>query len=283
MKKLLLIILCFCLCGCHMISTDKKAKIKEEYIPKRVISIKKNTVKQISVYINKQKIYGEAYIPKTEKTVPVVILCHGYGGNYRNLSVLADYLMEHQIAAYTFDFRGGSPINKSDGFMRDMSVSTEIEDLQAVIEKIKTLNFIDNSKIYLGGHSQGGLVASLTAAKRNDIKGLFLGAPAYNIPMLCRFSPVPEKGQTISFLKGKIGRRYIIDGRKYLMYRDIMDYRGHVTIFHGSKDTVVPLSYSLQAKKAYSDIKVHIIRNAGHLFTKNMQIQMGEYLIKSIK
>ena len=57
-----------------------------------------------------------------------------------------------------------------------MSVSTEISDLEVVIDYIK--NNVFPEKLFLYGESQGGFVSALTGAKRKDISGLVLLYPA---------------------------------------------------------------------------------------------------------
>ena len=55
--------------------------------------------------------------------------------------------------------------SNSDGKNSDMSVITEIRDLESVIEYTQNLEYTDEKEIVLMGCSQGGFVAALTAAK----------------------------------------------------------------------------------------------------------------------
>lgn len=54
---------------------------------------------------------------------------------------------------------------KSDGNTTDMSVLTEVKDLEAVIEYAESKTYTNSSKILLMGCSQGGFVSAITAAK----------------------------------------------------------------------------------------------------------------------
>lgn len=54
---------------------------------------------------------------------------------------------------------------KSDGNTTDMSVLTEVKDLEAVIEYAESKTYTNSSKILLMGCSQGGFVSVITAAK----------------------------------------------------------------------------------------------------------------------
>ena len=77
-----------------------------------------------------KKIYGRLYLPdRGNGRFPLVILGHGYDGSYSDNLDYGRYLSSNGIACYVFDFCGGSEDSKSSGSMEDMSVWTEIEDL----------------------------------------------------------------------------------------------------------------------------------------------------------
>ncbi len=57
-------------------------------------------------------------------------------------------LAEMGYASYCFDFNGGSVMNnKSDGKKEDMSVLTEVKDLEAVIDYLRTLSYVNRDRI----------------------------------------------------------------------------------------------------------------------------------------
>ena len=63
-----------------------------------------------------------------------------------------------------FDFNGHGD---SDGEFENMTVLNEIEDANAILNYVKTDPHVRN--IYLVGHSQGGVVASMLAGLYPDI------------------------------------------------------------------------------------------------------------------
>ena len=141
------------------------------------------TVKEIYI-INKdnQHIYTQLYKPKKSGKMPIVIYSHGLGATYRAGIDYAKELANYGIATITLDFRGGSDRSKSDGSTKEMSFLTEMEDLETVLEEIKTWDFVDTDNIILMGSSQGGAISALVSAKRDDIKGAILLYPALGIP-----------------------------------------------------------------------------------------------------
>ncbi|MBQ5630655.1 MAG: acetylxylan esterase, partial [Ruminococcus sp.] len=65
-----------------------------------------------------QKIYGQAFVPKTDGRSPLIITSHGLGANHESGASYAKKYAPKGFAVYTFDFRGGSNKNnenKSDG------------------------------------------------------------------------------------------------------------------------------------------------------------------------
>lgn len=131
-----------------------------------------------------QKIYGIAYIPETEnETVPLVICAHGLGGSYQSNAAYAEQFASHGIAAYCFDFRGGGG-SRSDGDTTEMSVMTEVSDLEVIMEAASGWDFVDENKIVLLGTSQGGITSAIAAARHAEqISGLVLMYPAFLVGM----------------------------------------------------------------------------------------------------
>ena len=87
-------------------------------------------------------IRGTEYRPQGEK-LPVAIVSHGFMAWQDTVRHYAKELARMGYCAYCFDFCGGSARNKgkSDGATTDMSVLTEVLDLEAVIEYVRGLPY----------------------------------------------------------------------------------------------------------------------------------------------
>ena len=101
---------------------------------------------------------------KQDQHCPMVVFCHGFGGRKEGplFELVADSLQKHGIASIRFDFNGHG---ESEGRFQDMTVPNEIEDAKKVVTYVKNLPYVE--KIALVGHSQGGVVASMTAGELN--------------------------------------------------------------------------------------------------------------------
>lgn len=214
---------------------------------------------------------------------PIAIVCHGFMANHKMVAHFARRLASWGYAAYCFDFCGGCVAGgKSKGKTTEMSVLTEVEDLEAVLAYAKALPYTAAQGTLLMGCSQGGLVCALTAAKRGaEIEQLALLYPALCIPddaragkmMFARFDPqnVPK---TLWCGPMHLGRRYVTDVLDMDPYREIAPYPGDVLIVHGTDDQLVNIRYSRRAKDVYDarsgarGCRLVCIEGATHMFSK---------------
>ena len=223
-------------------------------------------------------IRGTEYRPQGED-LPVAIVCHGFMAFQDTVRQYAIALAELGYAAYCFDFCGGSFMKcQSDGATTDMSVLTEVKDLEAVIAYVQSLPYT-GSELLLMGCSQGGFVSALTAAKHPEmVSKLVLFYPALCIPddaragkmMFAKFDPqnVPE---TINCMRMKLGRCYVTDVIGMDPYAEIKGYPGDILLVHGTKDKIVNLAYAKRANEMYkaegTNIRFEIIEGGGHMFS----------------
>lgn len=233
--------------------------------------------------INRQTIRGILYLPDSNDKQKIIILSHGLSLNYTYMLPYAEKLYQQQIASFIFDYRGGGYDCKSDGKISDMSIHTEIDDLNAVIDHIKDEELVDENKIYLGGHSQGGLVSSLVAPTRDDIKGLFLFAPAYEIPDDVKERDNPKDNNVLNLMPEHLGETYINSALKLNVYETIGEYKEKVCIFHGIEDKRVPIEYSVKADKIYENSTVYIYEDGEHRFSDEIKDDVVNIISEILK
>ena len=129
------------------------------------------------IYKNKNAnviLSGTLTTPQDQGTFPAVILIAGSGPHKRDAEkygnkmflVLADHLTRKGIAVLRFDKRG---CGKSTGNFKTSTIMDFANDVEAGIKYLKSREDIDPNKIGLIGHSEGGMVASILAAKSKDL------------------------------------------------------------------------------------------------------------------
>ena len=220
---------------------------------------------------NGKRIFGIMYRPQSAAAkMPVTILSHGYGVTHANVIQYAEALAKKGIAAYCFDFCGGSESSRSDGSPLDMSILTEQRDLESVLAMIQKLDYVDTERIFLQGSSMGGVIAAITGADhRDEIRGMILIYPALkaveNIARMYKNADnIPESTQHLWM---RVGRRFFADIMHFDVYTSITRYDKNVLIIHGDRDGIVPLAGSRQAVKVYPSAELKIIPGAGHGFS----------------
>ena len=250
-------------------------------------------------------IRGTEYRPEGEN-LPIAIVSHGFMANQDTVKHYAKLFAELGYVSYCFDFNGGCVVKgKSDGKTTEMSVLTEVMDLEAVIEYAKSRSYTNSEKIVLAGGSQGGFVSALTAAKHpEEIEKLVLIFPALCIPddaragkmMFAKFNPenIPE---IVNCGPMKLGRCYVEDVIRMDPYEEIKAYPGEVLLIHGTADDLVHWEYSKKAYETYQGYNpaglvsekravLRLIEGGGHGFSKKHDAiameEMRKFIAKGI-
>lgn len=212
---------------------------------------------------------------------PMVILMHGIfsSKNIVPIPALAKALAKEGIASVCFDFGGHW---KSEGQMQQMTVGKEIEDALAMWEYARSLPYV--SRIGLLGHSQGGVVASMTAgilASRGESPAaLVLVAPGSVIQDACKggkffgaeFNPADPPEYIKCFGIMRLGREYILTTQELDIYGTAKAYTGPVRLIHGSADTIVPMSCSEKFVETYTqDAELIVVERENHMITRKLK------------
>ncbi len=246
-------------------------------------------------------IRGTEYRPEG-KCLPIAIVSHGFMAFQDTVRKYAETMAEMGYVSYCFDFCGGCVVKgKSDGSTTEMSVMTEVKDLEAVIQYAQSMEYSNPGEIVLMGCSQGGFVSAIAASRLNDkIAKLVLFYPAFCIPddaragrmMLAKFDPenIPE---IIHCGPMRLGKCYVKDVIGVDPYQEIQDFTGDVLIVHGTKDKIVDIEYAKRAYEIYLKsnemhktpgvVRFVAISRGGHGFSpkhdKEALIYLKEFLL----
>lgn len=224
--------------------------------------------------------FGEVY--------DMAILMHGFTSN-RNTDLLkqiASNLRDENVASVRFDFNGHG---ESDGNFEDMTVSNEIADGNAILNYVRTDPHVRN--IFLVGHSQGGVVASMLAGLYPDvIKKVVLLAPAaqlkddalkgntrgatYNPSHIPTIVPLGDQ---------KLGGFYLRTAQILPIYEVSARYTGPVSVIAGTNDQIVDPKYAKKYDEVYANSELHMIPNADHSFTGSYKNQAADLAAEFLK
>ena len=216
---------------------------------------------------------------------PMVILMHGIfsSKDFLPMPELAKSLAQNGIASIRFDFNGHG---KSEGRMQDMTVEKEISDAIAMWEYARSLPYVD--KIALLGHSQGGVIASMTAGRLEERgeapAALVLLAPGSVIKEACQsgrffqaeFDPSNPPEFVKCFGVMKLGREYLLSTQQLDIYGTAKHYTGPVRLIHGSEDEIVPMWCSERFVETYGNkAELFVVDKENHMLSKKTRETIG--------
>lgn len=156
----------------------KKAELKRPQEPKPPYPYYSEEVK----FLNKKDgntLAGTLTLPSKNGKSPVVVLISGSGPQDRNeelmghkpFLVIADYLTRNGIGVLRYDDRGTA---QSTG---DFSKATTLDlsnDAEAAVEYLMSRTDVNKKKIGLMGHSEGGVIAPMVAARNKNVSHIVL-------------------------------------------------------------------------------------------------------------
>ena len=229
---------------------------------------------------------------KDGERCPMVLLCHGFMGNKEGAleKQIAALLQAKGIASIRFDFNGHG---QSEGRFQDMTVPNEIVDAKKVIEYVSNLPYVES--VAITGHSQGGVVAAMTAGDlgAERIKAVVLLAPAAVLrddairgsTMGATYDPF-NLGEYVELFRGlKLGAEYIRTAFSLPIYDTAAKYQGPALIIHGTGDRVVPYTYGERFHQIWNGSELVIIDKADHGFSQQIEQVAGksaEFLSKAL-
>ena len=118
---------------------------------------------------------GTLSYPKENGPYPTLVIVSGSGQQNRDeeimqhkpFLVLADYLASRGIAVLRYDDRG---VGASTGDAEHGTTALFSEDAEAMFNALKGNPHVDPNRLGIGGHSEGGAIAPMVAARNKDVK-----------------------------------------------------------------------------------------------------------------
>ncbi len=147
----------------------------------RRVLISRPNDEQVRIPSNGFTLAGTISKPEQAATspLPVVVLVSGSGPNDRDeqvagipvLGQLASTIADAGFIVLRYDKRG---VGQSGGRAESAGLQDYVEDLRGAVKFLSERKDVDPKRIAIAGHSEGGLVAMLAAAKEKKVVGLVL-------------------------------------------------------------------------------------------------------------
>jgi alpha-beta hydrolase superfamily lysophospholipase len=228
-------------------------------------------------------IRGEARLPSD--ATGTVVICHGFKGfaHFAFFPYLADQLAEAGLRAITFDFSGSGIGDDRENFTNPLAFThntytQELDDLDAVIAEARVHDWIDD-EYGLMGHSRGGGIAILHAARDPDVKALVTWAA---IASTNRWPPevvadwrqggyieIPNArtGQSIPLAIDILHEVEELGETKLNIAAAAANIRAPWLILHGDTDETLPVNEAVRlASLSEGTSTLRVIQGANHTF-----------------
>lgn len=231
--------------------------------------IRPQTPKPPFPYISKEIIYkspdgkqqfgATITMPDSTGKFPAILLITGSGKQnrdeeifkHRPFAVIADNLTRAGYMVMRVDDRGAG---KSTGKFEGATTLDFAKDAQISLDYLKELPQTDQKKLGLLGHSEGGIIAEMIAAKRKDLDFIILmaapGIPSFHLQELQRIAATKKMMPSIS--------------------EEALKYDS--TVFHYAVgELLVQKDTALARKTAMDSLKVYFKKHPNPVFTSQEQ------------
>ena len=219
---------------------------------------------------------GETETGTAGSKIPLCIILHGFTGNKdeRHLLAVSDMMNELGMATLRADFYGHG---LSDGEFKHHTLDIWVSNALAEINYARSTNLF--SKIYLCGHSQGGLTVMLAGTKfQNLIDGIIPMSPAIVILSGARKGDLLGNKFDTNNIPGGFQAKegwilcdtYIRSALSIEIEPVIAAFKKPVFIVHGSADATCPIDEVMEAAKGYADCTFVPIEGDTHCFDNHL-------------
>ncbi|MBO4989412.1 MAG: alpha/beta fold hydrolase [Clostridia bacterium] len=219
-------------------------------------------------------IYSRLFRPDDfdeSKRYPILVMSHGYNSvGMDGSSFVVQNAIANGMICITYDFCGGGKLTKSDGKPTEMSVKTEISDLETIVDYVCSLSYIDNSKLALFAHSYGGLVSCTVAARHPEkVAALCVHAPALSMfdGIHERFGSIDQIPETIKMNNLEVGKKFYADAWDFDVWSEIGNYDKDVFMMCGSKDGLLVANQKAQGIYGEDRATLYVVEGAAHDFS----------------
>ena len=241
-------------------------------------------------YLRLSKSKKIRYLKHIQKDSDYIVFLHGFMSDLegKKPKIFLNFAKKNKLGFIALEYSGHG---KSTGKFTKGNISKWTRETYLLLKKT-----VKKNKIFFIGSSMGAWI-SLNQFKffKNQIKG-FLGigsAPEFLENLMWKKFTKKMRAETIKkgiyYLKHgnytyPITLQLLSDGRKNRIFNKKIRSKIKVTMVHGQKDEVVPLSYSKKILKMFVNAKkkLVIVKNGDHSLSSNKGLKILKKEIKLI-
>jgi pimeloyl-ACP methyl ester carboxylesterase len=216
---------------------------------------------------------------ETRELCPLILICHGFIGNRIGVNRLfvnaARKFAKSGYIVVRFDYAG---CGESEGEYGEGGLDSLISQTRTVLDYALESDYVDLSRVTLLGHSLGGAVALLTAARDRRIKSLILWSavahPFNDIVRIVGRSTYDDsvRNGSADHMGYALKPVFFESLASHQPFAEAGHFSGDVFLVHGTSDDVIPPDYASLYQKLFwarpggiCDLK--LIFQADHTFS----------------
>jgi uncharacterized protein len=219
---------------------------------------------------NEGKFLSAQYNSAGSDPIALVLMFHGITSDrdeWGFYSRMAERFAANNISSIRLDFRGHGA---SKWPVDDLSLGGFSNDIQSTFEAVKNIEPEWDGPIVLVGTSFGGGLTLNWAKENSDgVSGVFLCAPVFDYQADLVEYTEPMDGKPSSVVYGEemeLPAEILRESLDYRLHAVEVPAGMHVVIFHGDKDSDVPIESSERFKTLNSRVELETVPNSGHGF-----------------
>lgn len=213
--------------------------------------------------------------------LPAALLIHGFRGHReeRHIRRVAAGIAMAGVIAMRVDLTNN--VGESDGRFHDVTLSGEIDDALDALEALAAHRIVDGARLGVAGHSLGGLVAALVAARRtHGVRALVTMSAVFDFPR--KFGSWLSPGEIDAwrergFLELEPGRP---ETRLGFGFREDLERNARIVeeiaravaptlVVHGEGDAEVPTEHAESYRRSLPQAEAVFISGADHTYTED--------------
>lgn len=228
-----------------------------------------------------QKLSAYLNIPEKSGKYPALIRLHGFISNKEGTSRIVQEKLQDDFVSLIFDYHGHG---KSEGDFKDFTVTSALDDCQAALDYVLSLEQVDKNKIAVIGTSLGGMLGLLLTARNPKIAALAVSCPVVDFKEVFSKSENIELWKTQGWINAlgesgfKIKYQFFEDGSEYNIYQEAEKIQCPVFVISGDQDEYIPVEHLKKLMEHLKKGKLEIIPGADHRFSQHHQYHLKQMI-----